>query len=111
MNFHAISEYFPTFVTGVWLTLELLVALGWRNAWTRIPAVLFFSYRVIGVVCFEVSDLRIFLFIFPNMFENWWLYCAVVMKWFPRAASHNDGLARRRRQTMVRPASAWRGDL
>ena len=41
------------------------------------------------MVCFEASDLRIFLFIFPNMFENWWLYCAIVMKWFPRIVPHN----------------------
>lgn len=68
-----------------YLTLELLVAFGWRNAWARLPAVALFAYRLVGVVLFEVTDARIFLFIFPNMFENWWLYVAVVMKWFPRA--------------------------
>jgi hypothetical protein len=72
-----------------YLSLELLVALGWRNAWTRLPAVALFAYRLMGVVLFEVSDARIFLFVFPNMFENWWLYVAVVMKWFPRADPHD----------------------
>ena len=72
-----------------YLALELLVALGWRNAWVRVPAVLLFAYRVIGVVLFEVSDARIFLFLFPNMFENWWVYTVVVMKWFPRAVPHS----------------------
>lgn len=72
-----------------YLSLELLIALGWRNAWVRLPAVLLFAYRVIGVVLFETTQARVFLFIFPNMFENWWLYAAIVMKWFPRAIPHN----------------------
>ncbi len=72
-----------------YLTLELLVALGWRNAWVRLPAVALFAYRLVGVALFEATEARIFLFIFPNMFENWWLYVAVVMKWFPRAVPHD----------------------
>lgn len=68
-----------------YLSLELLVALGWRNAWARLPAVFLFAYRLVGVAFFETTDLRIFLFIFPNLFENWWVYVVVVMKWFPRA--------------------------
>jgi hypothetical protein len=68
-----------------YLSLELFVAFGWQNQWVRIPAVALFVYRTVGVVIFEVVDARILLFIFPNMFENWWVYCVVVMKWFPRA--------------------------
>ncbi len=68
-----------------YLALELLVALGWRNGWARVPAVALFGYRLVGVALFELSEARIFLFIFPNMFENWWLYVVVVMKWFPGA--------------------------
>jgi hypothetical protein len=79
-----------------YLALELLVALGWRNAWARVPAVALFVYRLVGVVLFELSEARIFLFIFPNMFENWWLYVVVVMKWFPRAVPRD-------RRTVVIP--------
>jgi len=68
-----------------YLALELLVALGWQNAWARLPAVLLFGYRLAGVALFETTQARIFLFIFPNMFENWWLYVVIVMKWFPSA--------------------------
>ena len=56
-----------------YLTLELLVALGWRNAWVRLPAVALFAYRLVGVALFEATEARNFLFIFPKMFENWWL--------------------------------------
>lgn len=66
-----------------YLTLELLVALTWESAWARLPAVALFAYRLAGVALFEITDERIFLFIFPNMFENWWLYVVVVAKWWP----------------------------
>ena len=72
-----------------YLALELLVAFGWRNPWTRIPAVLLFIYRVVGVVLFETTGARIFLFLFPNMFENWWLYVVIVKKWWERIEPHN----------------------
>ena len=63
--------------------LELIIAFGWANPWARIPAVLLFVYRLIGAVIFEFTGAHIWLFIFPNLFENWWLYVVVVMKWFP----------------------------
>ena len=67
-----------------YLSLELFVAWRWTNPWTRIPAIALFGYRVVGVVLFEIIDARVILFIFPNLFENWWIYCVVVMKWFPK---------------------------
>jgi hypothetical protein len=66
-----------------YLTLELLVAFTWESAWARIPAIALFAYRLVGVGLFEATEARIFLFIFPNMFENWWLYVVVVAKWWP----------------------------
>jgi len=72
-----------------YLGLELLVAVAWRNLWARVPALLLFVYRAIGVVLFELTGARIVLFIFPNMFENWWLYCVVVAKWFPGAVARD----------------------
>ena len=69
--------------------IELVVALRWENPWMRWPAAALFAYRLIGAVLFEVSDTRLFLFLFPNLFENWWLYCVVVMKWFPSIVPHS----------------------
>jgi hypothetical protein len=40
-------------------------------------------------VLFEFTEARIFLFFFPTMCENWWLYAVVVMNWFPRAVPHD----------------------
>jgi len=68
-----------------YLSIEMLVA--WRcwfdRAWARNTAGILFVYRLIGVALFESLDARIILFIFPNLFENWWLYCVVVMRYFP----------------------------
>lgn len=69
-----------------YLTIELIVALGWDNPWAKWPAAVLYGYRAIGVVVFEITHARIALFIFPNLFENWWLYCVVVAMFFPRLA-------------------------
>jgi len=63
--------------------LELTVALKWMSPWVRLPALMLFGYRLVGAVLFEVLDVRALLIVFPNLFEHWWIYCVVVMKWFP----------------------------
>jgi hypothetical protein len=72
-----------------YLSIELLVALRWTNPYTRLPAAALFGFRMVGVVAFEATEARIALFIFPNMFENWWLYCAAVRRFWPRLEPHN----------------------
>jgi hypothetical protein len=64
-----------------YLSLELWVSLAW-TAWAKYPAVFLFVYRVLGVVLFEATGARWLLLVFPNMFENWWLYCVVVERYF-----------------------------
>ncbi len=66
-----------------YLSLEVIVALRWDSPYARLPAVALFAYRGVGVVLFEVTHARVMLFIFPNLFENWWLYCAVVARFWP----------------------------
>lgn len=69
--------------------LMLLVALAWANPWTRWPAVALFAYRLVGALLFEVTHDHIMLFIFPNLYENWWIYCVVVRKWWPKIEPSN----------------------
>ena len=69
-----------------YLALELIVALRWRNPYARLPAIVLFAYRAIGVVLFEITRTRLLLFIFPNLFENWWLYVVIVERFWPRLA-------------------------
>lgn len=65
-----------------YLTIELYVAWSW-DVWARAPAIFLYFYRVVGVILFEVIGTRWLLLVFPNMFENWWLYCVVVARFFP----------------------------
>jgi hypothetical protein len=69
-----------------YLTLEVIVAFRWANPYARYPAMFLYVYRLIGVVIFEIIDKRVTLFIFPNLFENWWLYVVVVARFFPKTS-------------------------
>ncbi len=77
------------FMDSWYYIIELLVALRWTNRWMLYPAIALFIFRVIGAIIFEITGDHIVLFYFPNMFENWWLYCVVVMKWFPQLVPTN----------------------
>lgn len=66
-----------------YLTLELIVAFRWTSPYARIPSVALYVYRMIGVAVFEATHARVTLFIFPNLFENWWLYVVFVARFFP----------------------------
>ena len=67
-----------------YLSLELIVALRWASPWARWPAIVLFADRALGVVLFEATHTRWLLLAFPNMFENWWLYCVIVQHFLPR---------------------------
>jgi hypothetical protein len=54
------------------------------RSYARIPAIVLYVYRAVGVVPFETTDTRVLLFVFPNLFENWWLYVVIVARFFPR---------------------------
>ncbi len=79
-RYHTVDKVLDSY----YLSIEFYVALGWTNAWARWPALLLFPYRMIGVVLFEITHDRIMLFIFPNLFENWWLYVAAVTRFWPQ---------------------------
>ena len=42
-----------------------------------------FLYRVAGVLLFEATGIRRWLFVFPNLFENWFLFYLVRSRFFP----------------------------
>lgn len=66
-----------------YLTLEAWVALGWESPWAKWPALALYVYRLIGAAAFEYTGTRVLLLIFPNLFENWWIYCVVMVKFWP----------------------------
>lgn len=84
-HYHFLDKILDTY----YLTIELIVSLRWKNPWATYPAIALFVFRIIGVVLFELTERRLMLFLFPNMFENWWLYVVAVQRFWPRLVPHS----------------------
>lgn len=69
-------------VDQVYLGCFLLVALRWHGM-ERTIAVLLYLYRLVGFAAFELTGTRELLFIFPNVFELWFLVVAAIHHFRP----------------------------
>lgn len=67
-----------------YLGLEAWVSLAWTERIPRLISVWLVGWRLAGVILFELSGWRALLFIFPNLFENWFLFVFIVWRFFPR---------------------------
>ena len=67
-----------------YLTFEVIVSLRWSNTLARNTSVFLFVYRLLGLIIFEITGVRKVLFIFPNMFENFFLYYIIADRFVPR---------------------------
>jgi hypothetical protein len=79
-HYHSIDKILDLWYLG----LEAWVAWHWRARIPRLVATSLFAWRVIGVILFELTDARWLLFVFPNLFEHWFLFVLIVWRWFPR---------------------------
>jgi hypothetical protein len=61
------------FLDMYYLSFCLIVSLRWEEALARWTSIVLFAYRALGFVLFETTQIRVFLFIFPNLFENFYL--------------------------------------
>lgn len=77
-NYHSLDKYLDTYYLG----LEAIVAQRWMPI-PRWTATLLFGYRLIGVVLFEATNIRMFLFVFPALFENFFLFYAALLRFAP----------------------------
>ena len=66
-----------------YLSFEFLVALRWRDLLARKSAIAFFSWRLIGVIAFELTQMRKLLFFAPNIFEYFYLALLTIKKFRP----------------------------
>jgi hypothetical protein len=80
--YHTTDKLLDTY----YLAFEMVVAFGWTNPYAKWISAALFPYRVLGVLLFELTGRRVTLFIFPNLFENWWLYCAISLSVWPAIA-------------------------
>lgn len=79
-NYHHIDKYLDTY----YLTIAAGVSLFWKNKIAKYTSIFLFIYRLIGVIIFEISSLRIFLFAFPNLFENFFIFVLVYKQFFKK---------------------------
>jgi len=78
-RYHTLDKLLDTY----YLSFLWVVSFRWANEYARWISVVLFPFRVVGVVLFELTNHRVMLFIFPNLFENWWLYCAATARFAP----------------------------
>lgn len=78
-NYSAVDKALDTY----YLLFTVIVALKWEAIakWTSISL---FAYRVIGVIIFEIFQVRWLLFVFPNLYENWFIFWAARNRYFPK---------------------------
>ena len=60
-----------------WLFV-LWIVWSWKDSWARKVAVVLFSYRLVGMVLYWITQWRFLLFFFPNVFENFVIWCLVL---------------------------------
>jgi hypothetical protein len=67
-----------------YLTIELYVAWRWNEQLLRRTAAVLYGWRLIGAILFELTAFHPLLLIFPNLFENFFLYVLITKKWAAR---------------------------
>lgn len=75
-SYHTTDKYLDMYYLGV----EAYRSLFWQNTLARKTSIFLFIYRTIGFVLFETTKLRVVLFIFPNLFENFYLFYLTWLK-------------------------------
>lgn len=66
-----------------YFSLQAIVAWRWTDRRLRLVALVLFFYRLVGVVIFEITGWRATMFVFPNLFENWFLFVLIRNQFFP----------------------------
>lgn len=77
-RYHQLDKVLDLYYLG----LEFVISLRWTERLDRTTSIVLFVYRMIGVALFELTGIRIMLFLFPNLFENWFLFCVARARFF-----------------------------
>lgn len=65
------------------LVFAAIVAWRWQNRIARFTGIALFVYRVVGVAILQLTDARWVLFVFPSVFDFFYVYHLVTTRWFP----------------------------
>ena len=65
------------------LAFAAFVSLRWDNRIARFASIALFAYRVVGVAILQLTDERWVLFVFPSVFDFFFVYHLVTTRWLP----------------------------
>ena len=88
-GFSTYYQYFDKTTDLYYLAIEAYVSLSWQNRLCRNTSVFLFVFRLIGIVIFEATggQYRKIVFVFPNLFEHFFLYYIIAERakplWLP----------------------------
>lgn len=77
--YHNLDKYLDLY----YLSLQAFMAWKWADSRLRLVALVLFFYRLVGVVVFQFTGWRPTMFVFPNLFENWFLFVLIRNQFFP----------------------------
>ena len=77
-SYHEFDKYLDTY----YLLIEVIVAQRWPDLPRWIASVLFVD-RLVGVVLFEITGIRIFLFAFPALIDFFFLFYTAARQYAP----------------------------
>jgi hypothetical protein len=85
-------QVFDKIADQIYLAVFLVVALSWAGP-ERTLSILFYCYRLVGFVLFELTGERALMLLFPNVFEFWFIFVAAFHHLRPKMAWTNWQLA------------------
>jgi hypothetical protein len=77
-SYHEFDKYLDTY----YLAIEAIVAQRWPGLPRTIASVLFID-RLIGVILFELTGIRVFLFVFPALLDFFFLFYTFARQYVP----------------------------
>ena len=78
-DYTSLDKLLDTYALGFAASVSLL----WENKLARRTGTILFAYRLTGVLALALTGSRLALFLFPNIFELFYLYHMATVKWFP----------------------------
>jgi hypothetical protein len=84
LEFGAFYSQIDKWLDTWYLGLAAFMAWRWPEPMLRWAALALFAWRLVGVILFEATASRELLLVFPNLFENFYLFVAIVRRFVPR---------------------------
>ena len=66
-----------------YLSIEAIVSIRFTNVLARNTSLALYIFRLIGIIAFAVTGEQL-IFFFPNLFENFFLYCILAQRFAPK---------------------------